>query len=90
MKGKKLNTTKKNRQIRKPKLISAKDISNIYGISYQVVNHYTDFGLLLVSTRKGNVRFYDRALVEKRLKKIRTLMNEGYSLRLIRKKLIGV
>ena len=78
---------KNNRQER---LISAKDITNLYGITYQAVNHYTDFGLLLVSTKKGNVRFYDRDLVETRLKNIRELVGEGYSLRLIRKKLIGV
>ena len=75
---------------RHERLISAKDITYLYGITYQAVNHYTDFGLLLVSTKKGNVRFYDRDLVETRLKNIRELVGEGYSLRLIRKKLIGV
>ncbi|MBN3040982.1 MAG: MerR family transcriptional regulator, partial [Candidatus Omnitrophica bacterium] len=39
---------------------------------------------------KGNVRFYDRSLVKERLEKIRHLTEEGYSLRLIRKKLIGI
>ena len=72
------------------KIISAKEIVNKYAISYQSVNHYTDLGLLPVSFKIRNVRFYDKAVVERRLKKIRELMKEGYSLRLIRKRLIGI
>ena len=71
-------------------ILSVKDIMKRYKLSYQTVNHYTDFGLLPVSVKKGNVRFYDRRIIEKRMKKIRDLMGEGYSLRLIRKKLIGI
>jgi len=72
------------------KMVSAKDIVKTYGISYQTVNHYTDFGLLQVSAKRGNVRFYDKEVVERRLKQILALVGEGYSLRLIRKKLIGI
>ena len=80
-----------NRRNNKGKrLISAKEIMNRYNISYQTINHYTDFGVLTVYAKNGNVRFYDRGLVGKRLKKIRQLVEEGYSLRLIRKKLIGI
>jgi len=78
------------RQNNHNKMISAKQIVKTYSISYQTVNHYTDFGLLQVSARKGNVRFYDKNIVEKRLKEISTLVGEGYSLRLIRKRLIGI
>ena len=70
--------------------LSVKEIMKRYKLSYQTVNHYTDFGLLPVSVKKGNVRFYDRRLVERRMKKLKDLMGEGYSLRLIRKKLIGI
>jgi len=75
---------------RRTGLVSAKDITSAYRITYQAVNHYTDFGLLPVSEKKGNVRFYKKGLVDKRLKKIRALTGEGYSLRLIRQKLIGI
>jgi len=71
-------------------MISAKDIVKTYNISYQTVNHYTDFGLLQVLAKKGNVRFYDKDVVAKRLKQISALVGEGYSLRLIRKRLIGI
>ena len=77
----------------KPKanrMISAKDLVATFHISYQTVNHYTDFGLLPVLTKRGNVRFYDRAVVGKHLKEIKRLASEGYSLRLIRKRLIGI
>ena len=81
---------KKNKYDNQNKMISTKEIMSKYNISYQTVNHYTDFGLLPVQTKIGNARFYDRDLVEKRMKKIRELMGDGYSLRLIRKKLIGI
>lgn len=71
-------------------MISASDIMTRYNISYQTVNHYTDFGLLPVAAKKGNVRYYSKSLIEKRLKKIKDLMQEGYSLRLIRKQLVGI
>ncbi|MDD4939658.1 MAG: MerR family transcriptional regulator [Candidatus Omnitrophica bacterium] len=76
--------------IRQDKMISAKEISKNYSITYQAVNHYTDLGLLPVMLKKGNVRFYDRAVIDKRIKEIKNLAGEGYSLRLIRKKLIGI
>ncbi len=72
------------------KMISVKEIMSKYNISYQTINHYTDFSLLPVQTKIGNVRFYGRDLVEERMKKIRELIGEGYSLRLIRKKLLGI
>lgn len=71
-------------------MLSVKEIMKKYSLSYQTVNHYTDFGLLPVSIKKGNVRLYDKRVIENRMKKIRNLMEEGYSLRLIRKKLIGI
>jgi DNA-binding transcriptional MerR regulator len=40
--------------------------------------------------KKGNVRYYDYAQVRDRLPRITRLAREGYSLRLIRKKLLGV
>ncbi|MBN1912840.1 MAG: MerR family transcriptional regulator [Candidatus Omnitrophica bacterium] len=78
------------KNLKNPASITAKDIITKYKLSYQTVNHYTDFGLLPVLFKEGNVRLYDRGLVGKRLKQIRALMGEGYSLRLIRKKLLGI
>ena len=72
------------------KMISAPQIVKLHHISYQTVNHYTDFGLLPVAHKRGNVRFYDKCLVNIRLKAIQDLTTEGYSLRLIRKRLIGI
>ncbi len=90
------NVTKKGLLMKTPtnkeqtSVISAKEIIDKYSFSYQTVNHYTDFGLLPVAFKKGNVRFYDRNIVDTRLKKISKLVEEGYSLRLIRKKLLGI
>ena len=71
-------------------LISAGDIVRRYKVTYQAVNHYTNLGLLQVVTKEGNARLYAKAKVKGRLSKISKLVSEGYSLRLIRKKLIGV
>ena len=71
-------------------VISARQIVKRFNISYQTVNHYTDFGLLDVAFKKGNVRFYNKNEVKHRLVRIAKLAREGYSLRLIRRKLIGL
>ena len=70
--------------------ISAAQITRKFHITYQAVNHYTNLGLLDVVTKNGNVRMYGRGEVRRRLEKIVQLVREGYSLRLIRKKLTGL
>jgi DNA-binding transcriptional MerR regulator len=70
--------------------VSAAEIVKKYGVTYQAVNHYTNLGLLQVVVKDGNMRMYAKTKVKDRLSKISKLVNEGYSLRLIRKKLIGV
>lgn len=70
--------------------VSAAEIVQKYGLTYQAVNHYTNLGLLEVVTKNGNMRMYAKAKVKGRLAKISKLVGEGYSLRLIRRKLIGV
>jgi DNA-binding transcriptional MerR regulator len=72
------------------RLVSAKDIIAKYHLTYQTINYYTDFGLLSMVCKKGNVRYYDGAQVRQRLTKITKLSREGYSLRLIRRKLLGI
>lgn len=71
----------------KQKLISAQEIVNKYGITYQTVNHYTNFGLINVITKKSKVRYYDEEEVDRRLTKIIQLAGAGFPLRLIRKTL---
>ena len=89
------NTESAPRVVKKSKntnhrIVSVKEIMKSHKLTYQTINHYTDFGLLPIRVKKGNVRFYERKMIEKRLKVIKGLMGEGYSLRLIRKKLIGI
>ena len=71
----------------KKKLIYAKEISSKFNISYPTVSHYTNLGLFTVVRRKGNKRLYDEKAVKGQLANILKLSNEGYPLRLIRKKL---
>ena len=81
---------KAKRSVEGGSMISVKEIMREFSISYQTVNHYTDFGLLSVALKRGNARFYNRNSIRTRMKRIRKLVAEGYSLRLIRKKLLGV
>ena len=76
--------------LKEHRLISAKDIIAKYHLTYQTINYYTDFGLLSMVCKKGNVRYYDGVEVRQRIGKIVKLAREGYSLRLIRKKLLGI
>ncbi len=72
------------------KFITVKEIAKEFGLSYQVINRYSDAGLLSIAFKKGNIRYYERKTVEKRMKHISVLAREGYSLMLIRKKLTGI
>ncbi len=69
-------------------LVSAKEISKKYKVAYPTINHYTDLGFLPIVRRDGNRRLYSAKQVQSRLTLISRLVNEGYPLRLIRKKIL--
>lgn len=69
--------------------LSAQEISHRFKIPYSKINYYTYLGLFEIARKDGNKRFYDSAEIEERYQAILKLMNEGYPLALIRKKLIG-
>ncbi|MCM8801680.1 MAG: helix-turn-helix domain-containing protein [Candidatus Omnitrophica bacterium] len=71
------------------KLISSQEIVEKFDIPYTTVTYYTNLGFLKVVKKQGNKRLYDEGKVRRHLRKIRKLVSEGYTLRLIRKKLIG-
>lgn len=71
-------------------MISAKQIMERYNLTYNTVNHYTNFGLLSVVAKKGKERLYNELEVNERLARINELVREGYSLHLIRKTLMGI
>lgn len=68
-------------------LVTAKDISRKYKVPYPTINHYTDLGFLPIVKREGNKRIYNDKQVRGRLNLISKMMNEGYPLRLIRRKI---
>ena len=69
--------------------ITAKDISKKFKVAYPTINHYTNLGFLSIVKRAGNKRLYSGREVKQRLHLISKMVNEGYPLRLIRRKLIG-
>jgi len=73
--------------MKKKEMLSPRQISENFKISYQTVNSYTNLGLLIVRRREGNTRLYDAAEIKQKLKKIEELKNKGYPLRLIREML---
>ena len=68
-------------------LLTAKDISKKYKVPYPTINHYTDLGFFSIVKREGNRRLYHDKEIRNRLTVISKLINEGYPLRLIRKKI---
>ncbi|MCX7927411.1 MAG: MerR family transcriptional regulator [Candidatus Omnitrophica bacterium] len=72
------------------KYITAKEIAQKYALSYQSINRYSDAGLLPVAFKKGNIRYFERSVVIKRMKTILEMSKDGYSLLLIRKKILGI
>ena len=69
------------------RVMYSKDIVAKYNIPYATLTHYTNLGFFTVVARRGNKRLYDEGEVKARLEQIRVMTNEGYPLRLIRKKL---
>ncbi len=69
------------------RVMYSKDIVAKYNIPYATLTHYTNLGFFTVVARRGNRRLYDEGEVKARLEQIRAMTNEGYPLRLIRKKL---
>ena len=69
--------------------ITAKDISKKFKVAYPTINHYTNLGFLSIVKREGNKRLYSGREVKRRLVMISKMVNEGYPLRLIRRKLVG-
>jgi DNA-binding transcriptional MerR regulator len=70
-------------------LVSAKDVSRKFGVTYPTLNHYTNLGFFKTVIKRGNKRFYLADEVRSKLTIISRLKNDGYPLRLIRKKLVG-
>lgn len=68
-------------------LFNIGDIVKKYAIPYSTVNHYSDIGLLNVVKKMKNIRLYDEADTQKRLKIISDLKDKGYPLRLIQREL---
>lgn len=67
------------------KLIDIEEVSKRFDLSTASVNYYTNLGIIVVCQKKGNKRFYDSDDVEKRITRIREMMNMGYTLRLIQR-----
>ena len=68
-------------------IITAMDVVRKFNISYQTLNHYTNFGLLNAIRKRGsgNKRFYKVFEVESNLNKIDDLKGKGYPLKIIAK-----
>ena len=66
-------------------IITAMDVVRKFKISYQTLNHYTNFGLLNAIRKRGsgNKRFYKQLEVESNLNKIDELKGKGYPLKII-------
>lgn len=69
------------------KLVTAKELSKILGLSNSSINYYTNLGLFKITDRNGNKRLYNKGKIQFVCTKIRGLRKKGYPLKLIKKKL---
>ena len=65
----------------------SKEIVKRHNIPYSTLTHYTNLGFFTVLKGKGNKRLYDRQEVNARLRKITRFIDDGYPLRLIKRRL---
>ncbi len=71
------------------KLIRSKEIVEKFSITYPTLTNYTNLGLFKIVDKKGNKRLYEEGEIKERLPKIKEMISQGYSLRLIRDTLNG-
>jgi len=66
-------------------VLTAQDVVRKFNISYQTLNHYTNFGLLNAVKKRGlgNKRLYRESEVSCNLNKIDDLKSKGYPLKII-------
>ena len=64
-------------------LLTAHEVVQRHGLSYQTLNYYTNLGLLHVAKRDGNQRLYGAENVKRQLQEVERLKGAGYPLRLI-------
>ena len=67
--------------------MTAKDIQTEFKVSASAVNYYTALGLLRVIRRRGTTRFYDARVTRQRMKRMRALLDRGYTLQVIKEQL---
>ena len=70
-------------------LITSAELSASCGLTLSTIHYYTALGLLRVRERMGNKRAYDVREAKARLEEIRRMRQEGYSLAIIRQRLVG-
>ncbi|MFH2138396.1 MAG: MerR family transcriptional regulator [Candidatus Omnitrophota bacterium] len=66
-------------------VLTAMDVVKEFNISYQTLNHYTNFGLLNAVKKRGlgNKRLYAASEVRSNLQRIDQLKEKGYPLKII-------
>lgn len=69
------------------RFVTTKELAEGLKVSPATVNYYTNMGLFKTIGRKGNVRLYDKKGMENIFNTITHMRKEGYTLRLIQKKL---
>ena len=72
-----------------PSLTTSAELSASSGLALSTIHYYTALGLLRVRERMGNKRAYDIRETKARLEKIRRMRQEGYSMAIIRQRLVG-
>ena len=71
-------------------LITSAELASASEVTLSTIHYYTTLGLLRACGRSGNKRQYERREARSRRQEIQRSRQEGYSLAMIRQRLVGV
>ncbi|MBU1006475.1 MAG: MerR family transcriptional regulator [Candidatus Omnitrophica bacterium] len=69
-------------------ILTIDEVSKLFGLSKASVNYYINMGLIDVSLRRGNKRFFEHNMVKCRMNTIHNLQEKGFLLRQIKEKIL--
>ena len=69
-------------------LLGVRELAKVINVSPSTITYYTNLGLLEVVRIKGNKKLYNKDLMIQRFSAIQKARQEGYSLMLIKKRLV--
>ncbi|MBU0759939.1 MAG: MerR family transcriptional regulator [Candidatus Omnitrophica bacterium] len=69
-------------------ILTIDEVSKLFSLSKASINYYINMGLIDVSMRRGNKRFFEYDIIKHRMNTIQQLQEKGFLLRQIKEKIM--